>query len=71
MWTWSMEAIQQREGKKRLTCRTHVGPTLSQLPRQIKPESKTAEGPSNLHWFCKLRDVLYPVLRFKDYFVTR
>ncbi len=31
---------------------------------------KTVKGPS-LHWFCKLGDTLYPVLRFKDDFVTR
>ncbi len=31
---------------------------------------KTAEGPS-LHWFYKLGDVLYLVLRFKDDFVTQ
>jgi hypothetical protein len=31
---------------------------------------KTAEGAS-LYWFCKLKDTLYPVLRFEDDFVTR
>ena len=31
---------------------------------------KTAKGP-NLHWFCKFRDTLYPVLRLGDDFVIR
>jgi hypothetical protein len=31
---------------------------------------KTTEG-SSLHWFYKLGDVLYPVLRFRDDFVIR
>lgn len=31
---------------------------------------KTAEGPS-LYWFCKLRNVLYLVLRSKNDFITR
>ena len=36
----------------------------------IKTVVKTVEGPS-LHWFCKLGDTLYPVLQFKDDFVTQ
>ncbi|BAD53950.1 hypothetical protein [Oryza sativa Japonica Group] len=35
-----------------------------------KTRVKTAEGP-NLHWFCKLGDTLYSVLRLGDDFVTR
>ena len=62
--TWS------GEGKKRLTCGTHVALTLSQLLCRIKTEVKTAEE-LNLHWFYKLKDVLYLVLPFKDDFVTR
>lgn len=70
MWTWSTEAIQQGEGNKRPTCGTHMSPTLSQLPHQINPESKTAER-TGLYWFCKLRDAFYLILWFKDDFVTR
>jgi hypothetical protein len=35
-----------------------------------KTRVKTVEG-SSLHWFYKLRDALYSVLRFEDDFVTR
>nr|BAC83063.1 hypothetical protein [Oryza sativa Japonica Group] len=39
-WKGMREEEKREEGKKRLTCGTHMGPTLSQLPRRTKPESK-------------------------------
>jgi hypothetical protein len=58
------------EGKKRLTCGNHVGPTLSLLSRRTKSESKPLRD-LICTGFCKLGDMLYPVLRFKDDYVTR
>jgi hypothetical protein len=48
----------------RLSQRSHIDATSA------KTRNNTAEGP-NLHCFCKLGDALYPVLQFKDDFVTR
>ena len=57
------------EGKKRLTCGTHERTTLSLLARRTKSESKQLKD-LVCTGFCKLGDMLYPVLRFKDDFVT-
>ena len=53
-----------------LTRGAHVGPALTQPPRRIKPELKPPRDVT-LHWFCKLGDALYLVLRLGDDFVTR
>ena len=70
------EREEERRGRERLACfrgilrcGAHMGPSLTQPPRRINPESKP---PTDLvcTGFYKLEDVLYPVLWLGDDFVT-